>query len=287
MKRLLIANRGEIAARIIKTCRAMGIETVAVYSDADRDAPHVTLANASVRLGPGPAGESYLCADAVLEAAKNHGADAVHPGYGFLSENAGFADACAKGNITFVGPSSAMIRALGDKIGAKRTMAAAGVPVVPGYNGDDQADDVLQAEARKIGTPLLIKASAGVAHSDLLNHKGSDYRRDNSKPDLGEAELCLWLGSSEVTDGNQARATAQRGSMSLGDGDFWARVHRFKEHSRSTCVGEILVVGVARHAAHPVEVGPCAEALARAREHDHPHGIVARKHLENLGQLGD
>jgi 3-methylcrotonyl-CoA carboxylase alpha subunit len=161
MKKLLIANRGEIAARIIKTCRALGIETVAVYSDADRDAPHVTLADVSVRLGPGPAGESYLRADAVLQAARDHGADAVHPGYGFLSENAGFADACARGNITFVGPSGAMIRALGDKIGAKRTMAAAGVPVVPGYNGDDQNDDVLEAEATKIRTPLLIKASAG------------------------------------------------------------------------------------------------------------------------------
>ncbi len=139
----------------------MGIETVAVYSDADRDAPHVALADFSVRLGPGPAGESYLRADAVLQAAKDHGADAVHPGYGFLSENAGFADACAEAKIIFVGPSSAMIRALGDKIGAKRTMAKAGVPVVPGYNGDDQADEILQAEAQKIGTPLLIKASAG------------------------------------------------------------------------------------------------------------------------------
>jgi 3-methylcrotonyl-CoA carboxylase alpha subunit len=161
MNRLLIANRGEIAARIIKTCRVMGIETMAVYSDADRDAPHVALADIAVRLGPGPAVESYLKADAVLEAAKAHGADAVHPGYGFLSENAGFSDACAEAGITFVGPSGAVVRALGDKIGAKRTMAAAGVPVVPGYNGDDQTDDVLLREAAKIGPPLLIKASAG------------------------------------------------------------------------------------------------------------------------------
>lgn len=161
MKRLLIANRGEIAARIIKTCRAMGIETVAVYSEADRESPHVAMANTAVCLGPGPASESYLRADAVLEAAKTHGADAVHPGYGFLSENASFSDACAEVGITFVGPSGAVILALGDKIGAKRTMAAAGVPVVPGYNGDDQTDDVLKAEAEKMGFPLLIKASAG------------------------------------------------------------------------------------------------------------------------------
>lgn len=161
MNRLLIANRGEIAARIIKTCRAMGIETVAVYSEADRESPHVSMADVVVCLGPGPASESYLRADMVLAVAKAHGADAVHPGYGFLSENAIFSDACAEAGITFVGPTGAVIRALGDKIGAKRTMAAAGVPVVPGYNGDDQADDTLQTEADKIGTPLLIKASAG------------------------------------------------------------------------------------------------------------------------------
>ncbi|WP_309711266.1 biotin carboxylase N-terminal domain-containing protein, partial [Armatimonas sp.] len=161
MKRLLIANRGEIAVRIIRACRERGISTVAVYSDADRDAPHVALADLSVCLGPGPATESYLRAAAILDIAKAHGADAIHPGYGFLSENAVFADACAAAGIVFVGPPGAVIRALGDKIGAKRTMAAAGVPVVPGYNGDNQDDTVLRDEAEKIGTPLLIKASAG------------------------------------------------------------------------------------------------------------------------------
>jgi 3-methylcrotonyl-CoA carboxylase alpha subunit len=161
MKRLLIANRGEIAVRIIRACRERGISTVAVYSDADRDAPHVALADLAFCLGPGPATESYLRTDKILELARAHGADAVHPGYGFLSENAGFADACAAAGIVFVGPPGAVIRALGDKIGAKRTMAAAGVPVVPGYNGDNQDDAVLRDEAEKIGTPLLIKASAG------------------------------------------------------------------------------------------------------------------------------
>ncbi|MGC4046068.1 MAG: biotin carboxylase N-terminal domain-containing protein [Armatimonas sp.] len=198
MKRLLIANRGEIAARIIKTCRAMGIETVAVYSEADRESPHVAMADAAVCLGPGPASESYLRADAVLEAARAYGADAVHPGYGFLSENAVFSDACAEVGITFVGPSGAVIRALGDKIGAKRTMAAAGVPVVPGYNGDDQNDEMLRAEAAKIGTPLLIKASAGGGGrgmrrvDDLMDFQGTlTEARAEAQSAFGDARVLL------------------------------------------------------------------------------------------------
>ena len=134
---------------------------MAVYSDADRDSPHVRLADAAVCLGPGPATESYLRADAVLEAAKSLQADAIHPGYGFLSENASFADACVAAGVTFIGPPGRVIRALGDKIGAKNTMQAAGVPCVPGYNGDNQDDDVLLAQAQRIGAPVLIKASAG------------------------------------------------------------------------------------------------------------------------------
>ena len=161
MQRLLIANRGEIAVRIIRACRERGISPVAVYSDADRDAPHVCLADAALRLGPGPAAQSYLRGDLVLAAAKELSADAIHPGYGFLSENAAFADACVAAGITFVGPPGKVIRALGDKIGAKRTMAAAGVPVVPGYSGDDQSDETLLSEAVTLGIPLLIKASAG------------------------------------------------------------------------------------------------------------------------------
>jgi 3-methylcrotonyl-CoA carboxylase alpha subunit len=161
MQRLLIANRGEIAVRVIRACRELGISPVVVYSDADRDAPAAQLADAAVCLGPGPARESYLRGDLVLEAAKTLRADAIHPGYGFLSESAAFADACAEAGLVFIGPPGSVIRALGDKIGAKKTMQAAGVPCVPGYNGDVQDDARLLSEAKKLGTPLLIKASAG------------------------------------------------------------------------------------------------------------------------------
>lgn len=161
MKKLLIANRGEIAVRVIRACREAGISPVAVYSEADRNALHVALADAAVCIGPPPAAQSYLRAEAILDAAKRLNADAIHPGYGFLSENAAFSDACAAAGLTFVGPPGEVIRRLGDKIGAKNLMAGAGVPVVPGYNGDDQNDDRLQNEAESLGFPLLIKASAG------------------------------------------------------------------------------------------------------------------------------
>ncbi len=161
VKRLLIANRGEIAVRIIRACRQRGVSPVAVYSEADRDAPYVALADAAYPLGPGPAAESYLRIDKILDAARQAGADAVHPGYGFLSENADFAQACAEAGLTFVGPPASVIRLLGDKGAAKRLMAAAGVPVVPGYHGDDQSEARLRQEAGQIGTPLLIKAAAG------------------------------------------------------------------------------------------------------------------------------
>ncbi|NBB82122.1 MAG: ATP-grasp domain-containing protein, partial [Alphaproteobacteria bacterium] len=159
--KVLIANRGEIARRVIRTCRRLGIATVAVFSDADADAAHVAEADEAVRLGPAPAAESYLRADAILEAARATGADAVHPGYGFLSENAGFAEACQAAGIVFIGPPAAAIRAMGGKSEAKALMAEAGVPLVPGYHGDDQDADRLAAEAARIGFPVLIKASAG------------------------------------------------------------------------------------------------------------------------------
>src|SRR5579871_3913042 len=130
MQRLLIANRGEIAVRILRACREAGVSPVAVYSEADRDAPHVALADAAFPIGPAPASESYLLIPNLLEAARQAGADAVHPGYGFLSERAEFADACTAAGLTFVGTSGPVIRLLGDKIAAKATMAAAGVPVV-------------------------------------------------------------------------------------------------------------------------------------------------------------
>jgi 3-methylcrotonyl-CoA carboxylase alpha subunit len=158
---LLIANRGEIACRIIRTARKLGIRTVAVYSDADADAQHVRLADEAHRIGGPAPGESYLRGDAIIEVAKRTGAQAIHPGYGFLSENADFADAVAAAGIAFVGPSGASMRKMGSKAGAKELMHAAGVPVVPGYTGADQSPEVLQREADAIGYPLMIKAAHG------------------------------------------------------------------------------------------------------------------------------
>ena len=160
-RRLLIANRGEIACRIIRTARRLGIATVAVHSDADRDARHVRLADQAVRIGPAAARQSYLDIDALLAAARASGADAVHPGYGFLSENADFAAACAAAGLVFVGPPPAAIRAMGSKSEAKRLLEDAGVPLTPGYHGERQDEATLLAEADRIGWPLLIKASAG------------------------------------------------------------------------------------------------------------------------------
>jgi len=159
--KVLIANRGEIACRIIATCRRLGIATVAVYSDADASARHVRLADEAVHIGPAPAAESYLCGQAIIAAAVATGAQAIHPGYGFLSENAGFARACAQAGIAFIGPPPAAIDAMGSKSAAKAVMGAAGVPLTPGYHGDNQDPAFLQQQADAIGYPVLIKASAG------------------------------------------------------------------------------------------------------------------------------
>ncbi len=158
---VLVANRGEIAVRVIRTLRAMGIRSVAVYSDADTDARHVRDADVAVRLGPAPAAHSYLSIPRILDAAARTGAQAVHPGYGFLSENAAFARACIDAGLVFVGPPAGAIEAMGDKIRAKQTVAAAGVPVVPGSDGAGLDDDKLAAAAEEIGYPVLLKPSAG------------------------------------------------------------------------------------------------------------------------------
>ncbi|MBI1920024.1 MAG: acetyl/propionyl/methylcrotonyl-CoA carboxylase subunit alpha [Geobacter sp.] len=158
---ILIANRGEIACRVIRTARRLGIRTVAVYSDADATALHVAMADEAYHIGPAPARESYLKADAIMEAAARSGARAIHPGYGFLSENAEFAEACAKAGIVFIGPPTGAIRAMGSKSAAKGIMEKAGVPLVPGYHGERQDPEFLGEEAERIGFPLLIKASAG------------------------------------------------------------------------------------------------------------------------------
>lgn len=161
MKTLLVANRGEIACRIMRTAKKLGLRTVAVYSEADANALHVRSADAAYCVGPAPALQSYLKIPALIEAIKATGADAVHPGYGFLSENEGFAAAVVAAGAIWVGPDAQAIRVMGSKIEAKRTVAKAGTPIVPGYNGDDQSDATLLAEAARTGYPLLIKASAG------------------------------------------------------------------------------------------------------------------------------
>ncbi len=159
--KILIANRGEIACRVIKTARRLGIGTVAVYSDADANARHVAMADEAVHIGGSAARDSYLVADKILDACRRTGAEAVHPGYGFLSENAGFAEACGKVGVVFIGPPPAAIRAMGSKSEAKKIMGKARVPLVPGYHGDDQSPALLAKEAAGIGFPVLIKASAG------------------------------------------------------------------------------------------------------------------------------
>jgi 3-methylcrotonyl-CoA carboxylase alpha subunit len=176
---LLIANRGEIACRIIRTARAMGIRTVAVYSDADSNALHVRQADAAVHIGPSPARESYLVGEKIIAAAKAAGAEAIHPGYGFLSENAEFAEAVIAAGLVWVGPKPDSIRAMGLKDAAKARMIAAGVPVTPGYLGEDQSPERLQSEADAIGYPVLIKAVAGGG--------GKGMRRVESAADFADA----------------------------------------------------------------------------------------------------
>jgi acetyl-CoA carboxylase, biotin carboxylase subunit len=165
IRRVLVANRGEIAVRVMRTCKERGLETVAVYSDVDRLAPHVQAADYAVAIGPAPASQSYLVIDKILDACRSSGADAVHPGYGFLSENEDFADACIAAGITFIGPSAEAMRKMGSKTEARKTVSAAGTPVVPGDNGptgDGFPDAPLAlAAAKKIGFPVLIKAAAG------------------------------------------------------------------------------------------------------------------------------
>ncbi|MEC9344688.1 MAG: acetyl-CoA carboxylase biotin carboxylase subunit [Pseudomonadota bacterium] len=195
---LLIANRGEIAARVVRTARAQGYRTVAVHSEADAAAPHVKLADDAVLIGPGPVGDSYLRADRIIAAAKAAGADAVHPGYGFLSENADFADACADAGLVFVGPPASAIRAMGNKAAAKRLMIAAGVPCVPGYQDPDQSDASFVAAAERIGFPVMVKAAAGGGGRGMrLVHKSADLvnalatARSEAQNAFGSGELIL------------------------------------------------------------------------------------------------
>ena len=193
-RKVLIANRGEIACRIMRTAERLGVATVAVYSDADASAPHVAMAGEAVRLGPAPAAESYLLTDKVLAAAKATGADAIHPGYGFLSENARFAKAVRDAGLIFIGPPTDAIHAMGAKDNAKAIMEKAGVPVVPGYYGEDQSDENLAASAAEIGYPVLLKAAMGGG--------GKGMRVVTRPEDLAEA----------------AASARREGQSSFGDG---------------------------------------------------------------------
>jgi 3-methylcrotonyl-CoA carboxylase alpha subunit len=161
IRRLLVANRGEIALRIIGACRELGIETVAVHSDVDAQSPHALAADRSIAIGPAPAAQSYLSIPRVIEAAKMSGADAIHPGYGFLSENGAFADACSNAGIVFVGPPAAVIARMGSKIASRRLASAAGVAIVPGETPTDQSDVGVRTAAERVGLPAMVKASAG------------------------------------------------------------------------------------------------------------------------------
>jgi acetyl-CoA carboxylase biotin carboxylase subunit len=160
-KKVLVANRGEIAVRVIRALRELGISSVAVYSDADRAAQHVRMADEAVHIGPSPSAESYLRIDRVLEAARSHGAEAIHPGYGFLSENADFAAACEQAGIVFIGPSSAAIRAMGSKTAARRLAQSAGVAIVPGTDRPLVDEDEVRRIAAKLGYPVFLKAALG------------------------------------------------------------------------------------------------------------------------------
>jgi len=234
--KILVANRGEIACRVMRTARTLGYRTVAVYSDADAGAPHVALADEAVRIGPAPAAESYLNVATLLDAAQRTGAGAVHPGYGFLSENAAFAQACIDAGLVFIGPPAAAITAMGDKAGAKRRMIAAGVPTAPGYLGEDQSDERLTREAEMLGYPLLVKAVAGgggrgmrLANSAVELPEALAGARREAQAAFGDATLML---ERLIEQGRhieiQIFADAHGNAVHLGERDCTAQRRRQK-----------------------------------------------------------
>lgn len=198
MQTILIANRGEIAVRLLRTMRRMGYRTIAVFSDADVNAPHVQMADCACRIGTGPARDSYLNIDAILKAAHRHAADAIHPGYGFLAENADFAQTVLDAGLTWIGPPPTVMRAMGNKAGAKRLLAERDVPLLPGYQGKEQSDTVLLKEAARIGVPLMIKAAAGGGGRGMrlmLDESELDHAlaraRSEAEQAFGSGELIL------------------------------------------------------------------------------------------------
>ena len=235
-KSLLIANRGEIACRVMRTARRLGIRTIAVYSDADAGSPHVAMADQSVRIGPAPARESYLCSDAILAAARASGAEAIHPGYGFLSENPGFADACVAAGIVFVGPPASAIRAMGLKDAAKALMMKAGVPVVPGYFGDDQSPEHL-AHVRRLGVQDVGQRGAALDGDRHALGEPRDQRQPGARghpvergadrlagADVGEHPAEVGgQRSPAAPDGTGGRGSVGHGCHGAGSGAFGHR----------------------------------------------------------------
>jgi geranyl-CoA carboxylase alpha subunit len=256
--KILIANRGEIACRVIRTAHRLGYRTVAVFSDVDAQAPHVRQADEAVHIGPAPAADSYLNIAALLGAARSTGADAVHPGYGFLSERADFAAACAAAGLVFIGPPPEAMRAMGDKAGAKRRMLAAGVPCAPGYLGEDQSDQRLVAEAARLGLPLLVKAVAGgggrgmrlVREMSALPEAIAGARREAGKA-FGDDTLML---ERLIDHGRhieiQVFADAHGNAIHLGERDCTAQRRRQKviEESPSPVVNPAMRAAMGRDA---------------------------------------
>ena len=236
IKKILIANRGEIACRVIRTARKLGYRTVAVFSEADAQAPHVSLADEAVCIGPAAAAQSYLNVEALLAACRKTGANALHPGYGFLSENADFAQACADAGVTFIGPGPHAIRVMGDKAGAKRAMIEAGVPCAPGYLGDKQDDATLIEQAERMGYPLLVKAvSGGGGRGMRLVHEKSELAqaitsaRREAQNAFGDGTLML---ERLILDGRhieiQVFADAHGNAVYIGERDCTAQRRRQK-----------------------------------------------------------
>ncbi|HRI18135.1 MAG TPA: biotin carboxylase N-terminal domain-containing protein, partial [Burkholderiaceae bacterium] len=258
ISKILIANRGEIACRVMRTARALGYRTVAVFSDADADAPHVAQADEAVRIGEAPAAESYLNIDALIDAARRTGADAVHPGYGFLSENAAFAQACLDAGLVFIGPPPSAITAMGDKALAKQRMIAAGVPCAPGYLGGEQDDARLTSEALALGFPLLVKAVAGGGGRGMRLVHGQDElvaaiagARREAQSAFGDGTLML----ERLIEGGrhieiQVFADAHGNAIHLGERDCTAQRRRQKviEESPSPVVSAAMREAMGRDA---------------------------------------
>ena len=256
--KILIANRGEIACRVIRTARKLGYRTVAVYSEADAQAPHVSLADEAVCIGPAPAAESYLKGEVLLAACRQTGANAIHPGYGFLSENAGFAQACRDAGVIFIGPSPEAIRVMGDKAGAKQEMIKAGVPTAPGYLGADQNDEVLMAEGQRLGYPLLVKAVSGgggrgmrLVHQDDELAQAIVSARREAQSAFGDGTLML---ERLILDGRhieiQVFADSHGNAVYIGERDCTAQRRRQKviEESPSPVVSPAMREAMGRDA---------------------------------------